>query len=69
MATWADLLVQLRKYHCQCGSGGPMACDDDCPGDIRDGVMIEILELLIKDAQSRDEARSQVSLQPPEASA
>jgi hypothetical protein len=46
-----------------------MACDDDCPGDIRDGVMIEILELLIKDAQSRDEARSQVSLQPPEASA
>lgn len=26
----------LDRYSCQCGSGGGMACDEDCPGSADD---------------------------------
>jgi hypothetical protein len=37
----------LNKYSCQCGSGGAMACEDDCPGDVTNDDIKEVLRLVI----------------------
>ena len=44
---WDSLLRVLEQYDCQCGSGGPLACDDDCPGDIRNSNVVKALVALI----------------------
>ena len=44
MTDWDAYIRDLKQYSCACGSGGPMACDDDCPGDLRDTTMIEVIE-------------------------
>jgi len=52
MTNWDDLLRRLNKDSCQCGSGGPMACDDDCPGDTTDPVVREALIALVEAHQA-----------------
>jgi len=42
-----QLVKQLRQHSCQCGSGGAMACDDDCPGDMRDRDLVEAVQTLL----------------------
>lgn len=48
---YARLLAQLDRYECQCGSGGSMACDEDCPGDTRAASVVEALKVLIEAVQ------------------
>ena len=45
---WDEHLRKLSQYNCQCGSGGPMSCDDDCPGDLRDPATVEAIKDLIR---------------------
>ena len=61
-APWDELLRRVRRYQCPCGSGGPMACDEDCPGDTTSSAVTEALEALIGAVQ-RIEAR--LTPEPP----
>lgn len=45
---WRELLERLDRYSCRCGSGGPLSCEADCPGDIRDDAMLEALRALLR---------------------
>lgn len=47
MTDWAAAKRVLWAHRCQCGSGGAMACDEDCPGDTRDPAVTEVLIDLI----------------------
>ena len=52
---WADLLRQLDRYSCPCGSGGPLAFDADCPGDNSDPVARDVLRVIVKYLQCEQE--------------
>ena len=47
MALLQDARRKLNKYDCECGSGGPLACDEDCPGDTTSGGVEYALNVLI----------------------
>ena len=44
----ADLLRRLRKNWCPCGSGGGLACDEDCPGDTSNPALADALIFLLE---------------------
>lgn len=44
---WNQLIREVRKHQCACGSRGPMACDDGCTGDRRDAATVETLQVLL----------------------
>jgi hypothetical protein len=44
---WDDIVRALDEYSCRCGSGGSMACDDDCPGDNADHQAREAIKVII----------------------
>ena len=46
-AMWDDLIRRLDRYSCTCGSGGSMACEDDCAGDRSDSEAREALRHII----------------------
>ena len=50
-ANWDEHLHVLTRYACPCGAGGPLACDDDCPGDLRDPALIAAVCDLIQAIQ------------------
>ena len=54
---WADLLRQLDRYSCPCGSGGPMACDEGCPGDNSDPVARDVLRAIVKHLQEAEHGK------------
>jgi hypothetical protein len=43
-----DWVRALGKYSCPCGSGGPLACDEDCPGDMSDPNVKEALVFILE---------------------
>ena len=55
MKTWTEHLRALQRYSCQCGSGGAMSCDDDCPGDTTDSTVKEALIDIITSLRGLEE--------------
>lgn len=46
-ADWEQLKTRLMRYLCPCGSGGPLACEDDCPGETTDLAVRDAIVALI----------------------
>lgn len=56
---WDALLKSLDAYNCRCGSGGPMACDEDCPGDITPLAVTDALKVLIQAVRELQKSRGE----------
>lgn len=57
MEDWDAIVKRLDRYNCPCGSGGAIACDDDCPGDTTDDVVKDTLRAVIRAVREIEKRR------------